>query len=102
MRKLLLSLMIGSLALVSCRTCPPDLVVDPLPEPSLSEVGYPTGPQELINVLARTHLDENNPEYLSDYRAAAAILALYAEPLRLLIELHKDRFNDLLDQVTIE
>lgn len=104
MKRLLPLLMISLTMLVGCETyCernfPSETIpMDPLPEPSLSDVGYPEGPGEMLEVFRRMDLPEDDPSYISDIRAVATILADYAEPLRLLVDLHKDRFNDLLQQ----
>jgi hypothetical protein len=73
--------------------------VDPLPEPSLSDVGYPAGPEEMLAIFERMDLPPDDEDHLSRSQAVAAILADYAEPLRVLVELHRDRFDDLLGQV---
>ena len=98
-------LTISSIVLASCKTyCdrnfPSETIpVDILPEPSISDVDYPEGPEEMLAVFERMRLGVDDPRYLSDRKAVAAILGEYAEPLLLLVKLHKIRFDDLLGQV---
>ena len=105
MKKLLLLSVITLIALASCETyCdrnfPSETIpVDPLPEPSISDVDYPEGPEEMLAIFERMRLPVDDDLHLSDQRAVSAILGEYGEPLLSLVRLHMIRFDDLLGQV---